>query len=256
MRVSRPVPDLHGKVALVTGASRGIGAAAARALAGAGCDLVLASRDKAALQQVAGEIGRLGRRAVVHPIDLQRLDGIPALVDRAVQDLGRLDILVNNAGTNIRRPAVEVSEADWDTVVNLNLRAAFFCATAAGRVMVAQRSGKVVNISSIASRVGLVTGAVYAATKGGLSAFTRTLAVEWAPYNVQVNAVGPGYIRTALTAPLFASSEWVDRVTRRTPAGRTGEVDDLVGTILFLASAASDYVTGQTLFVDGGWTAT
>ncbi|MBI4012363.1 MAG: glucose 1-dehydrogenase [Candidatus Rokubacteria bacterium] len=254
--MTRPVPDLHGKVALVTGASRGIGAAAARALAGAGCDLVLASRDEAALRQVAGEIGRLGRRAVVHPIDLQRLDGIPALVDRAVQDLGRLDILVNNAGTNIRRPAVEVSEADWDTVVNLNLRAAFFCAAAAGRVMVAQRSGKVVNISSIASRVGLVTGAVYAATKGGLSAFTRTLAVEWAPYNVQVNAVGPGYIRTALTAPLFASPEWVDRVTHRTPAGRTGEVDDLVGTILFLASPASDYVTGQTLFVDGGWTAT
>lgn len=256
MRVTAATPDLQGKVALVTGASRGIGAAAARALAAAGCDLVLASRDKAALQRVAAEIERLGRRAVVHPIDLQRLDGIPGLVDRAVQELGRLDILVNNAGTNVRRPAVEFTEADWDTVVNLNLRAAFFCATAAGRVMVAQRSGKVVNVSSIASRVGLATGSIYAATKGGLSAFTRTLAVEWAPYNVQVNAVGPGYIRTALTAPLFASPEWVDRVTRRIPAGRTGEVDDLIGTILFLASPASDYVTGQTLFVDGGWTAT
>ncbi len=246
MRVTAATPDLQGKVALVTGASRGIGAAAARALAAAGCDVLLASRDKAALQQVAAEIGRLGRRAVVHPIDLQRVDGIPALIDRAVQDLGRLDILVNNAGTNVRRPAVEFTGDDWDTVVNLNLRAAFFCATAAGRVMVAQRSGKVVNISSIASRVGLATGAAYA----------RTLAVEWAPYNVQVNAVGPGYIRTALTAPLFASPEWVDRVTRRIPAARTGEVDDLVGTILFLSSPASDYLTGQTLFVDGGWTAT
>jgi len=256
VRVTRPIPDLQGKVALVTGASRGIGAAAARALAAAGCDVVLASRDKAALQQVAAEIGRLGRRAVVHPIDLQRVDGIPALIDRAVQDLGRLDILVNNAGTNVRRPAVEFTGDDWDTVVNLNLRAAFFCATAAGRVMVAQRSGKVVNVSSIASRVGLATGSIYAATKGGLSAFTRTLAVEWAPYNVQVNAVGPGYIRTALTAPLFASPEWVDRVTRRIPAARTGEVDDLIGTILFLSSPASDYLTGQTLFVDGGWTAT
>ncbi len=247
---------MNGKVAIVTGASRGIGAAAARALAEAGCDLVLASRDKTALQQIAGQIERLGRRAVVHPIDLQRLDGIPGLIERAVADLGRLDILINNAGTNVRRPATEFTEADWDTVVNLNLRAAFFCATAAGRVMVPQRSGKVVNISSIASRVGLPTGAIYAASKGGLSAFTRTLAVEWAPHNVQVNAVGPGYIRTALTAPLFANPEWVDRATRRIPAGRTGEVDDLIGTILFLASPASDYLTGQTLFVDGGWTAT
>jgi NAD(P)-dependent dehydrogenase (short-subunit alcohol dehydrogenase family) len=249
-------PDLAGRVAIVTGASRGIGAAAARALAGAGCDLVLASRDKTALQQVADSIERLGRRALVHPIDLQRLDGIPGLIERAVADLGRLDILINNAGTNVRRPAIELTEADWDTIVNLNLRAAFFCATAAGRVMVAQRSGKVVNISSIASRVGLPTGSVYAASKGGVSAFTRTLAVEWAPHNVQVNAVGPGYIHTALTAPLFANPEWVDRVTRRIPATRTGQPDDLIGTILFLSSPASDYLTGQTLFVDGGWTAT
>jgi NAD(P)-dependent dehydrogenase (short-subunit alcohol dehydrogenase family) len=249
-------PDLAGKVALVTGASRGIGAAAARALAGAGCDLVLASRDRAALQQVADSIEGLGRRALVHPIDLQRLDGIPGLIERAVTGLGRLDILINNAGTNVRRPAIELTEADWDTIVNLNLRAAFFCATAAGRVMVGQRSGKVVNISSIASRVGLPTGSIYAASKGGVSAFTRTLAVEWAPHNVQVNAVGPGYIHTALTAPLFANPEWVDRVTRRIPATRTGQPDDLIGTILFLSSPASDYLTGQTLFVDGGWTAT
>jgi len=249
-------PDLAGKVAIATGASRGIGAASARALAGAGCDLVLASRDKTALQQVADSIERLGRRALVHPIDLQRLDGIPGLIERAVADLGRLDILINNAGTNVRRPAIELTEADWDTIVNLNLRAAFFCATAAGRVMVAQRSGKVVNISSIASRVGLPTGSIYAASKGGVSAFTRTLAVEWAPHNVQVNAVGPGYIQTALTAPLFANPEWVDRVSRRIPATRTGQPDDLIGTILFLASPASDYLTGQTLFVDGGWTAT
>ena len=251
-----PNHDLAGRVALVTGASRGIGAASARALAAAGCDVVLASRDAAALEGVAGEIKRLGRRAVVHPIDLQRLDGIPGLVDRAVRDLGRLDILINNAGTNVRKPALEFTAADWDELVNVNLRAAFFCATAAGRVMVAQRSGKVVNISSIASRVGLATGAVYAATKGGVSAFTRTLAIEWAPHHVQVNAVGPGYIRTKLTEPLFASPEWVDRVTRRIPSARTGEVDDLIGTILFLSSPASDYLTGQTLFVDGGWTAT
>ncbi len=248
--------DLSGKVALVTGASRGIGAAAALALAGAGCDVVLASRDKAALEQVAGRVEALGRRAVVHPIDLQRLDGIPALFEHAVQGLGRLDILINNAGTNIRRPAVECTEVDWDTVVNLNLRAAFFCARAAGRIMVPQRSGKVVTISSIAGRVGLPTGAIYAATKAGVSAFTRTLAVEWAPYGVQVNAIGPGYIRTKLTEPLFANPEWVDRVTRRIPMARTGEVGDLLGVVLFLSSRASDYMTGQTLFVDGGWTIT
>ncbi len=212
------IPDLAGKVAIVTGASRGIGAAAARALAETGCDLILASRDKAALEQVASRIEKLGRRALVHPIDLQRLDGIPALFERAVRGLGRLDILVNNAGTNIRHPAIEFSEADWDTVVNLNLRAAFFCAQAAGRIMLPQRSGKVVNVASIAARVGLPTGVIYAASKGGLAAFTRALAVEWAPY-VQVNAIGPGYIRTKLTEPLFANPEWVERVTRRIPTG-------------------------------------
>lgn len=248
--------DFTGRVAVVTGASRGIGAATAHALADAGCDVVLASRDQAALAGVAQRVEKSGRRAVVHPIDLQRLDGIPGLFERAVRELGRLDILINNAGTNIRRPAVEFSEADWDTLVNLNLRAAFFCAQAAGRVMVPQRSGKVVTVSSIAGRVGLPTGAIYAATKAGVSAFTRTLAVEWAPYNVQVNAIGPGYIRTKLTAPLFADPEWVERVTRRLPMGRTGEVEDLTGTVLFLASPASDYMTGQTLFVDGGWTIT
>jgi NAD(P)-dependent dehydrogenase (short-subunit alcohol dehydrogenase family) len=249
-------PVLTGRVALVTGASRGIGAATTRALAAAGCDVVLASRDKVALERVAADVEAQGRRALVHPIDLQRIDGIPRLIERAVRDLGRLDILINNAGTNVRRPAADFTESDWDTVVNLNLRAAFFCAIAAGRVMVAQRSGKIVSVSSIASRVGLPTGAVYAATKGGLSAFTRTLAVEWAPYHVQVNAIGPGYVRTSLTEPLFANSEWVERVTRRIPAARTAEVADMLGTILFLASPASDYVTGQTLFVDGGWTAT
>ncbi|MGH7320821.1 MAG: SDR family oxidoreductase, partial [Candidatus Rokuibacteriota bacterium] len=214
------------------------------------------SRDKAALEQVASRVAALGRRAVVHPIDLQRLDGIPGLFEAAVKGPGRLDILVNNAGTNIRRPAIEFSEADWDTVVNLNLRAAFFCAQAAGRIMVPQRSGKVVTIASMAGVVGLPTGSIYAATKAGVSAFTRTLAVEWAPHNVQVNCIGPGYIRTKLTEPLFANPEWVERVTRRIPMGRTGEVGDLLGTVLFLASPASDYMTGQTLYVDGGWIVT
>jgi NAD(P)-dependent dehydrogenase (short-subunit alcohol dehydrogenase family) len=254
--MTQPTPGLAGKVALVTGASRGIGAAAARALAEAGCDVVLASREKAALEAVASRIQALGRKTLVHPVDLQRVEAIPALFEHALATFGRLDVLVNNAGTNVRRPAVEFTGADWDTVVNLNLRAAFFCAQAAGRIMVPRRSGKVVNVASIAARVGLPTGAIYAASKGGLAAFTRTLAVEWAPHNVQVNAVGPGYIRTALTEPLFANPDWVERVTRRIPTARTGEVADLVGTILFLASPASDYLTGQTLFVDGGWTAT
>lgn len=254
--MSTPRFDLGGKVAIVTGASRGIGAAAALALAEAGADVLLASRDRAALERVATRITELGRRGLVHPVDLQRLDEIPALVEHAVTGLGRLDILINNAGTNIRRPAVDFGVADWDTVVNLNLRAAFFCAQAAGRVMLRQRSGKVVTISSMAGRVGLPTGSIYAATKAGVSAFTRTLAVEWAPHGVQVNCIGPGYVRTQLTEPLFASPEWVDRVTRRIPMGRVGEVDDLTGAVVFLSSSASDYMTGQTIFVDGGWTAT
>src|SRR5262245_51835390 len=224
--MTRPIPDLGGKVALVTGASRGIGAAAARALAGAGCDVVLASRDKQALESVAAEIHAQGRKTLVHPIDLLRVDGIPALFEQTLATFGRLDVLVNNAGTNVRRPAVEFTEADWDAVVNLNLRAAFFCAQAAGRIMVPRRSGKVINVASIAARVGLPTGAIYAASKGGLAAFTRTLAVEWAPFNVQVNAIGPGYIRTKLTEPLFANPEGVARLNCRTPSARPTGADE------------------------------
>ena len=247
--------DLTGKVALVTGASRGIGAEAALTLAGAGADLCLASRDRAGLERVAARIEAMGRRALVRPIDLARIGEIPVMVEGAVRELGRLDILVNNAGTNIRRPALDFTEADWDRVVTLNLKAAFFCAQAAGRVMAAQKSGKVINIVSLAVRHGLPNLAVYTAAKAGLAGLTRVLAVEWAPHGVQVNAIGPGYLRTELTEPLFAQPGWLERALGRIPAGRTGVPADLAGLLLFLASPASDYVTGQVIFVDGGWTA-
>lgn len=247
--------DLRGKVALVTGASRGIGEAAAWALAEAGADLCLASRDRGGLERVATRVETLGRRALVAQIDLSRIGEIPAMVERAVEELGRLDILVNNAGMNIRRSALEVTEADWDRIATLNLKAAFFCAQACGRVMVGQRGGKIINIASLAARHGLPNLAVYAATKAGLVGLTRVLAVEWAVHGIQVNAIGPGYIRTELTEPLFAQPGWLERTLARIPAGRTGVPTDVAGLVLFLASPASDYITGQVIFADGGWTA-
>lgn len=248
--------DLTGKVALITGASRGLGEGMAVALAEAGADCALVSRDAEGLEAVAAKVRRFGRKALVLPTDLSAVSAIGPMVERIVKGLGGVDILVNNAGTNVRRPAEEFTEADWDQVLALNLKSAFFCAQAVGRVMIERGTGgKIINTASLTSRLGISHVVAYAASKGGILSMTRSLALEWAPHRICVNAIAPGYFRTALTAPLFAQPERVAWMMSRTPMKRAGLPEDLGGAAVFLASAASDYITGQCLFVDGGWTA-
>jgi NAD(P)-dependent dehydrogenase (short-subunit alcohol dehydrogenase family) len=227
----------------------------ALALAAAGADIVASSRTAAELESLRDEVLALGRRAEAIPADCTDESAAERLVEQTVERLGRLDILVNNAGINIRKPVLELSADEYREVLRTNLEGYFLCARAAGRVLVHQRSGKVINISSILGRVALANQAAYASSKGAIEQLTKVLAIEWAPDNVQVNAIGPTYFETELTRPLFEDEERHEFITSRTPMGRWGQPHELAGAVIFLASAASDYVTGHTLMVDGGWTA-
>lgn len=247
--------SLAGKTAVVTGASRGLGRAMALGLAEAGADLVLVSRGMSGLRKVSREIDRLGRKSLPIGADISNLKDINAMVERAMGEFGRIDILVNNAGTTFRMPSEDFTEEAWDKVIDVNLKGAFFCAQAVGKVMIDQRAGKIINIASLLSVIGVPTAVAYAASKGGISQLTKTLAVEWAKYNINVNAIGPGYFRTDLTKPLQEDENRSARILSRIPLGRWGDPDDLKGVVVFLASSASDYITGQTIYVDGGWLA-
>ncbi len=247
--------DLGGRVALITGGSRGLGNGIARGLAAAGASVALTSRTSEEVEAAAGEIEKSGGRALAMVADVVRVEEHPAVVERVLQHFGRLDILINAAGVNRRQPSLEITPDDWDYVQGVNLRGTFFMCQAAGRVMVAQRSGKIINIGSLTSHIGLAQVANYGATKSALLGLTRALAVEWAPYNVQVNAIGPGYYRTNLTPPLQQDPQRSAWIEGRIPMGRWGIPDDLAGTAVFLASPASHYVTGQIVNVDGGWLA-
>jgi 2-dehydro-3-deoxy-D-gluconate 5-dehydrogenase len=240
------------KVALVTGASAGIGLAAAKALSAHGARVVitelpdrLEAADQAAAEFAGGAL----------PLDLRDLVAIRRTVQEVVAREGRLDILVNNAGVAIRKPALELTPEDWDAVLDVNLRGAFFMAQAAGRVMVAQRSGRVINVASIFGLVGALDRAAYASSKGALVNLTRCLALEWAPFNVQVNAVAPSFALTPLTERLFADPAALDAVLAQTPAGRLAALEEVGEAIAFLASSVAAFITGATLPVDGGWTA-
>lgn len=246
---------LEGKVAVVTGGSRGLGRGMALALAEAGADVAVASRTLSTLKEVSQEIEGKGRRSLAVELDVCNLPTIDQMVKKVVDEFGRIDILVNNAGMNIRKPTVQVTEEDWDKIISTNLKGAFFCAQAVGKVMIRQKRGKIINIGSLTSKVALPNMAPYAATRGGILQLTKTLAVEWAKYNINVNAIGPGYFKTAQTAPLFTDKRWVEEILKKIPLGRTGLPEDLGGTVVFLASDASDYITGQIIFVDGGWLA-
>lgn len=246
---------LDGKVSLVTGASRGIGLAMAEGLAGAGSELVIVGRELETLAPIAEQIAaETGRTVLPIQADVGNLAEIDALVAQTVEVFGRIDVLVNNAGVNRRSPALEFTEVDWDFVTDINLKGAFFLAKACGNVMKAQKSGKVVNTLSLTSAIGLPTSVAYTAAKGGLLQLTKLLAVEWAEHNIQVNGIAPGFIRTEMTAPARedARNEWI---LNRTPAYRWGEPEDLAGLTIFFASNASDFVTGQMVFVDGGFMA-
>ncbi|MBV9865345.1 MAG: glucose 1-dehydrogenase [Abitibacteriaceae bacterium] len=246
--------SLAGKVAIVTGASRGLGESFAQALAGAGADLVLLGREQKTLDEVSGRIhDQTGRKIFSIATDVGQVTEIEKVVPFIVHEMGRLDILVNNAGINFRVPALEISEEQWDQVIDVNLKGAFFLARECGKVMTQQRSGKIINILSLTSFLGLPTVVPYSAAKGGMNQLTKLLAVEWADHNVQVNAIAPGYFRTAMTQPVRDDQRnaWV---LNRTPAGRWGEPTELCGALLFFASNASNFVTGQILYVDGGFT--
>jgi NAD(P)-dependent dehydrogenase (short-subunit alcohol dehydrogenase family) len=247
--------DLSGKIALVTGAGRGIGYHTALALAKYGAELIVTSRTVPELENVAEAIRNMGRQAVIQPVDITEVNQIRSMVDTAKEAFGRIDILVNNAGINRPQPAVDVTEENWDRIMDTNLKGLFFCAQAVGRVMIAQNYGKIINISSDAGSVGLVKRAAYCASKGGVNLLTKVLALEWAAHNVNVNAIAPAFIKTPLTEPMFKDKGFKEYVLGNTPLGRVGQPEEVGGAVVFLASKASDYMTGHVMLVDGGWTA-
>ncbi|BCG03447.1 2-deoxy-D-gluconate 3-dehydrogenase (plasmid) [Paraburkholderia sp. PGU19] len=246
--------DLSGKIALVTGSNTGLGAGMARALAAAGCDIVGVSRsdDSDTAQQVKAQ----GRRYVGVNADLSDIAPIDDIVRAALEACGRIDVLVNNAGIIRRADALTFSEDDWDAVMNVNLKSAFFLAQALARHFVEQeKRGKIINVASMLSFQGGIRVASYTSSKSGMLGLTRLLANEWAARGINVNAIAPGYMATSNTAALRDDEQRNSEIVARIPAGRWGTPDDLAGPVVFLASQASDYVHGHTLAVDGGWLA-
>jgi len=246
---------LQGQVALVTGAARGIGHACALALAHAGADVALGLRDVNTGSELASEIERMGRRALPLQMDITHLDQIQTAIDATVFHFGRLDILVNNAGLGPSNLAENVREEDFDYTVAVNLKGTFFTSQAAGRVMIKQNYGRIINLSSQAGFVALPTESVYCMTKAAISHLTKCLAVEWGEYNITVNAVAPTFINTPGTAEALGDEAFRADVLSRIALGRIGEPMEVASAIVFLASPAASMVTGDTLLIDGGWTA-
>ncbi len=247
--------SLHGKVAVVIGASRGLGKGIAMALAEAGAELVPVARTGSSLDTLAQEVKGLGPRCLPLQVDVSKLSEIQRMVDRVVEAFGRIDILVNSQGTQVRKPALEMTEEDWDGLMAVNLKSVFFSCLATARQMIKQGKGKIINIASLTAVIGIANISIYGASKGGVAQLTKALAVEWAPYNINVNAILPGYYKTELTEALFKNEEKLKWLHSRIPMGRTGIPEDLAGTAVFLASEASDYITGHIIPVDGGWLA-
>ncbi len=248
--------DLSGTTALVTGAGRGIGRSLALGLAEAGSNLVLCSRSRGELEAVAADAEALGVQAAVVTCDVTDPAQVDAAVDAAVERFGGIQVLINNAGLTVKKPAEELPLEDWQHVINVNLTGVFLVAQRVGRQMIRQGGGSIINISSIAATTALTGSLAYCASKGGVQMLTRVLAVEWAPHGVRVNALAPAYTETPLVRALTETRpDFADRVQQRTPMGRMARPEEMVGTAVFLASAASSYVTGETVHVDGGWTA-
>jgi len=246
---------LDGKVALVTGASSGLGQAIAIGLAEAGAHVACHARSAGKAQDTIASIVKLGRRAEAVEGDMAETETPASVVEQTLEKFGQIDILINNAGMIRRAPAVDYTEDDWSTVIQVNLSSVFRLSQAAGRKMIDQGSGKIVNIASLLSFQGGITVPAYTASKSGVAGLTKALANEWAKFNVNVNAIAPGYMETANTSALRADENRNRQILERIPAGHWGSPEDLVGAAVFLSSAASDYMQGHLLVVDGGWMA-
>ncbi|MGC8659692.1 MAG: SDR family NAD(P)-dependent oxidoreductase [Desulfomonilaceae bacterium] len=247
--------DLSGRVALVTGASKGLGKSITMALAGAGADMALYARNRNDLEAVKASVESLGRRAEIFCVDVLDKKTLDDAAQATVNTFGHIDILVNNAGVNIRKPVLELAPEEWDLVIDTNLKGYFLMAQAVVPHMLARSSGKVINMASILGAVGLPSQLAYASSKGGVIQMTKVMALEWAKQGIQVNAIAPTYFETPLVAQLRNDPERYNFIVERTPMGRWGQPDEIAGISIFLASRASDFITGQTMFIDGGWTA-
>jgi NAD(P)-dependent dehydrogenase (short-subunit alcohol dehydrogenase family) len=244
--------DLTGRVALVTGASRGLGRTFSRAIAEAGADVVITSRSPASLGPVQAEIESLGRKAVALELDVRSEKSIRSMTAAAIEAFGRIDVLVNNAGCNVRKRAADVTWDDWNAVLDTNLRGTFFVSQAVAQHMIQRARGRIVNIGSVTAVFGYAGLAPYGASRGGIRQLTMSLADDWGPHGITVNCLAPGWFKTDQNAVLYEDTEWVSYLVDRIPLKRPGVPSDLAGALIFLASDASAYVTGQTLLVDGG----
>lgn len=246
--------SLENKVALVTGGSRGIGRAIALGLAKSGADVVIASRKIGDLENVAGEIKSLGRKCLPVATHIGRLEEIKNLVDKAGAEFGRIDILVNNAATNPTMvPAMDIDDRAWDSIMNLNLKGLFFLSQAVARIMKEKGGGRIINVASVAGLSPDILP-VYSISKAGVIMATKVMAQQWAIYNIRANAIAPSLTKTKFSEPLWTNQDILNIAISRTPLGRPAEPDDMVGAVIFLASDASDYITGQVLAIDGGMT--
>lgn len=250
--------DLSGKVAIVTGGRRGIGRGIALSLAQAGADVVVSDISLEDCQKVVGEVEGLGRRGLAIKCDVTQKSEVDEMVKKTIEEFGKVDILVNNAGIVEFKPFLELTEEDWDKVLAVNLKGYFLCAQAAAREMVKKKWGRIINIASIASGqvgIGYPQIAHYCASKGGIVALTEALALELSPLGINVNAIGPGVIETEMTKGMLSDEKTKQEILARLPKGRVGQPKDIGTAVVFLASDEADYVTGATLFVDGGWLA-
>lgn len=250
--MTRPDFSLEGKIAIVTGGSKGIGRAIALAYAKAGADVVICSRTKEDLEKVVEEIKTIGRRALAVPTNVSIKSEVDNLMEKAVKEFGTVDILVNNAGMNIMVPLLDLREDGWDKVINNNLKSCYLCSQAVSKVMLEKKTGNIINVTSVAGRFPIYQLGAYSIAKAGVVMLTRVLSAEMAPHNIRVNAIGPGLVKTELGAPLIESPALELLIKVGIPMNRVAEPEEIVGAALFLASDASSYISGQILYVDGG----